>query len=99
MSPFRELLSSKSVYLWTQELQDAFEKVKEMIVESVKEGIKSFDVDRVTCLNTDWRKVGISFAIMQKYCPCSKVSLRCCRTGWKLCYVNSRFCSLAESRY
>ena len=34
-----------------------------MIVESVKEGIKSFDVDRVTCLNTDWSKVGISFAI------------------------------------
>ena len=99
MSPFRELLSSKSVYLWTQELQDAFEKAKEMIVESVKEGIKSFDVDRVTCLNTDWSKVGISFAIMQKYCPCSKVSLRCCRTGWKLCYANSRFCSLAESRY
>jgi hypothetical protein len=52
----------------------------------VKEGIRSFDVERVTCLNTDWSKVGISFAIMQKYCPCSKVSLRCCRTGWKLCY-------------
>jgi hypothetical protein len=31
MSPFRDLLSSKSSYLWTQDLQNAFEKAKEMI--------------------------------------------------------------------
>ena len=72
MSSFRDLLSSKAAYLWTQQVQEAFKKATEIIFESGKEGIKSFNVDRVTCLNTDWSKVGISFTIMQKYCPAAR---------------------------
>ena len=51
-------------------------------------------------LNTDWSLIGISFAVLQKICECEdKTNIRCCKTGWVLVYCNSRFCTLAESRY
>ena len=99
MEPFRALLKTSTPFLWTQELQDSFETVKQEIVRLVKEGIQSFEVGRVTCATTDWSKVGIYFSLMQKYCACEEVHPRCCRSGWKLCLVGSRFCSDAESRY
>ena len=99
MEPFRALLKTSTPFLWTQELQDSFETAKQEIVRLVKEGIQSFEMGRVTCATTDWSKVGISFALMQKYCACKEVHPKCCKTGWKLCLVGSRFCSDAESRY
>ena len=74
-------------------------KAKEKIVDLVKEGVKSFQINRVTVVNADWSKIGIGFALLQKHCGCWGVDLRCCREGWKLCLVGSRFCSGAESRY
>ena len=44
-------------------------------MELVKEGVKSFEVGRVTCVNTDWSKVGIGFTLMQKHCACEGVNL------------------------
>ena len=64
-----------------------------------KEGIKSFEMGRVTCLSTDWSKTGVAFVLMQKYCSCKGINLKCCKEGWRLCYTGSRFTSGAESRY
>ena len=99
MAPFQELLKGTVPFLWTQELQTAFNKAKEEIVELVKEGVRSFEVGRITGVNTDWSKVGIGFALMQKHLACAEVNLRCCKGRWKLCYIWSRFCTGAESRY
>jgi hypothetical protein len=89
MEPFRELLSAKNVFSWSQKLQDAFERARTMIVEAVKDGVKTFEKGRLTCFNTDWSQIGICFSIMQKHCLCKELSLRCCKTGWKLIYCNS----------
>ena len=89
MFPFRELLKKGSTFCWNQELQDAFRKVKEKIVDLVKEGVKSFQVKRVTVINMDWSKIGVGFALLQKHCGCIGVDLRCCKKGWKLCLVGS----------
>ena len=45
MFPFQELLKKGSTFCWTQELQDAFRKVKEKIVDLVKEGVKYFQLN------------------------------------------------------
>ena len=99
MLPFRELLKKGSVFFWTQELENSFKKAKEKIVYLVKEGVKSFQMDRVTVINPDWSQIIVSFALMQKYCDCHEINLRCCNEGWKICLVGSQFCSGAESRY
>ena len=99
MAPFRRLLSPKVPFEWNEELDSAFEKGKQEIVEKVIEGIQLFELNRDTCLQVDWSKEGIGFLLLQKYCKCTSINPRCCGTGWKLCYVNSRFLSGAESRY
>jgi hypothetical protein len=68
MEPFRKLLSSKTVFAWSQDLQESFEKARLMIVKAVIDGIKSFETGSMTCLNTDWSKIGICLSIMHKYC-------------------------------
>ena len=98
MAPFRHLLSPKNQFLWSQELQDAFDRGREEVVRQVRRGIQSFDMNRTTCLQTDYSQDGIGFLLLQKYCSCSSVSPRCCPPGWKLCYVSSRFLSPAETR-
>ena len=56
------------MFLWTQELQTTFDRAKEEIVDLVKEGVRSFEVGRTMCVNTDWSKTGIGFTLMQKHC-------------------------------
>ena len=53
MAPFRKLLSPKSEFVWTQELNDCFETSKREILPAVKNGIKSFDTNLPTVLSTD----------------------------------------------
>ena len=36
---------------------------------------------------------------MQKYCECSARTPVCCKAGWKLCLLGSRFTHDAEGRY
>ena len=99
MLPFRELLKPSSTFLWTEELQDAFDKSKKIIIDAVKEGIKTFDMSKITCLTTDWSKEGIGFFLLQKHCSCQEMTPVCCSNGWKLVFAGSRFTSGAESRY
>ena len=100
MQPFRELVKSNSEFSWTQTLQDAFDDSKKQIVKLVKEGVSTFDVNRVTCLAPDWSKTGMGFLLFQKYCSCPLTKAPvCCPDGWHLVFAGSRFCNDAESHY
>ena len=68
MAPFRRLLSPKVPFEWNEELDSAFEKGKQEIVEKVIEGIQLFELNRDTCLQVDWSKEGIVTAeVLQVY--------------------------------
>ena len=99
MLPFRNLLKPSTDFLWTQELQESFEKSKEEIVKAVENGVKIYDPSKTTALCTDWSKTGIGFMLLQKDCSCDTVTPVCCPGGWTLIYAGSRFTSPAESRY
>lgn len=100
MQPFRELVKASSQFVWTQTLQDAFERSKGVIVDMVREGVSTFDPGRATCLAPDWSKNGMGFLLLQKYCSCAMTKAPvCCPEGWRLVFAGSRFCNDAESRY
>lgn len=75
------------------------EKSKTYIVDEIKKGVAIFDKERPTCLATDWSKDGIGFWLFQKHCTCPSRDLFCCREGWRVTLVGSRFTHQAESRY
>ena len=52
MAPFRRLLSPKSVFVWSQDLNNSFEASKNKILRAVKNGIKTFDINLLTVLST-----------------------------------------------
>ena len=99
MNPLRHLLSPNSEFLWTQELNNSFERSKQEIIKAVKNGVKSFDPKGTTCIATDWSKSGIGFCLLQKTCNCTDITPVCCPDGWVLVLCCSRYTSPAESRY
>ena len=101
MAAFRELMTKRSMksWYWDDVLTNVFEKSKQVIVESIKEGVKAFEKERTTCLSTDWSKNGIGFALLQKYCHCKEDNPNCGDGHWKLVYTGSRFTKPAETRY
>ena len=99
MKPFRELLKPTTQFKWTEKLEKIFLDSKNTIINEMKDGVRLFEPSRPTCLATDWSNDGIGFILKQKYCHCKTLSPSCCKTGWYLCLVGSRFTSPAESRY
>jgi hypothetical protein len=107
MAPFRDLLSKKkhTKFYWDEELDRTFEKSKETIVNLIKDGVCSFELDRVTCLSTDWSKTGIGYTLCQKHCRCpadaqtKTFTPNCGKGHWKHVLADSRFTTPAESRY
>ena len=100
MQPFRDLIKSKSPFVWDETLQAAMDHSKQVIIDLVREGVSTFDVNRITCLAPDWSKDGMGFLLLQKYCPCPLPKAPvCCPEGWHLVFAGSRFCNDAESRY
>ena len=67
MELFRQLLSAKT-FFWDSTLEELFEKSKVEIVNLVRDGVKTFEPNRPTCLATDWSKSGIRFNLTQKHC-------------------------------
>ena len=63
--------------------------------------MKIFEVNRTTCLATDWSKTGIGFLLLQKHCDCTDTSKapRCGPVHWQLIFAGSRFLKDPESRY
>ena len=99
MLPFRKLLKSSSKFEWTEELETAFQMSKKMIVQEIENGVRIYDKSRATCLATDWSKSGVGFWLFQKHCTCIDTKPFCCKSGWKITLVGSRFTNPAESRY
>lgn len=99
MLPFRELLTPKTTFHWDENLQQIFEDSKKRILEEIEHGVKIFDKTKPTCIATDWSKSGIGFWLFQKHCHCSGDQPFCCKEGWQVVLVGSRFTHPAESRY
>ena len=100
MEPFRPLLKPSAVFEWTGELQKAFDESKEEMIKKVEHGIKTFDMKKPTCLQTDWSKTGIGFLLLQKNCDCAgPLTPICCKDGWVVTLAGSRFTTGAESLY
>ena len=102
MQPFREMLKpsakGKGIY-WDDNLTKLFAESKQVIAQSIADGIRTYDPNRWTCLATDWSKEGIGYTLTQKHCLCQTLTPLCCQEGWKLVLAGSRFTSGAESRY
>ena len=99
MQPFRDLLKKKTEFAWSDTLEIAFGKAKEEIVQLVARGVKSFRPGNCLCLVTDWSRIGVGYVLWQKRCQCQKVHPGCCKDGWVVICVGSRFCTPAESKY
>ena len=99
MAPFRHLLQPKTKFLWTEQLDRAFQLSKETIIAKITSGVELFDTNLPTCLATDFSATGIGFFLLQKTCTCQSKVPTCCVDGWRLCLVGSRFLHDAETRY
>ena len=99
MLPFRELLKPSKKFHWDESLEKAFQESKITIIKEIHNGVQIFDKSRPTCLATDWSKDGIGYWLFQKHCTCPTNDLFCCKSGWKITLVGSRFTHDAESRY
>ena len=99
MAPFRKLLSrrSKSFY-WDDALDKIFEESKLKIIEQIKDGVRTFEKDRVTCLSTDWSKTGLGYTLSQKHCDCTAINPTCGNGHWHLIQAGSRFTKPAGCR-
>ena len=99
MAPFRSLLKPGAKFVWTETLQQAFQQSKQVIINDIKKGVEIYDKDLPTCLVTDWSKEGIGYWLLQKHCNCSSRQPLCCKSGWRVTLIGSRFTTGAESRY
>ena len=57
MAPFRHLLSQYRPFVWDETMETTFRKCKERIIELIVKIVASFDVDLVTCISPDYRKL------------------------------------------
>ena len=99
MLPFRELLKPGTPFTWDDELNKVFNESKAVIIAEIENGVRIFDKSKPTCLATDWSKTGLGYWLFQKHCHCPSTEPFCCRTGWNITLVGSRFTHPAESRY
>ena len=99
MAPFRELLQPSKTFEWNDTHAAAFAKSKLVIADEIQKGVQIFDKTKPTCLATDWSKDGVGYWLFQKHCTCPTQDIFCCKTGWKITLVGSRFTHAAESRY
>ena len=99
MQPFRGLLKPDQPFAWTEHLDHLFKQSKIVIINQIRHGVEIFDQSRPTCLATDWSKEGLGYWLVQKHCDCAGVRPFCCKSGWKVVLMGSRFTHGAESRY
>ena len=99
MAPFRQLLSSKLPFAWSQELDLAFQKSKAEIIRQCSLGVRKFEPHRLSALATDWSRSAVGCWLTQKFCDCEAEIPGCCESGWQTVHVASKFNSPAVSRY
>ena len=101
MLPFRDLLKPATSFHLDDNLNldQLFAESKTINTTEIANGVKIFDKTKLTCLATDWSRDSIGFWLFQKHCSCPSTKRFCCRHGWKITLVGSRFTHPAESRY
>ena len=99
MQPFRDLIKPNGQFYWDDSLEMLFESSKNMIINLVKDSIKSFDLVCQTCIQPNLGKEGIGYLLLQKHCQCTQKSPVCFKDGWKLTFAGSSFANNAESNY
>ena len=102
--PFRKLLKEGTDWVWTDEQEVLFVETKHIMASRIEEGVKIFDPYKITLLLTDWCKHGVGYVLAQKHCKCSlpegkTLNTHCCKEGWRVCAVGSRFTLAAEANY
>ena len=70
-----------------------------MIIDQIKQGVEIFQQTRPTCIATDCSQEGLGYWLSQKHCDCVDARPFCCKSGWKVVLMGSRFTHCAESRY
>ena len=97
MEPFRNLVKHNSTFHWDANLDQIFAESKEIILEKISEGLRTFDTSHITCLQPDWSKTGLGYLLLHKYCDCSIDNAPiCCPDGWRLVFAGSRFTQNGE---
>ena len=92
--------TKRGPFYWDGALETVFQESKKQIVESIEEGVRTFEVNRQTWLATDWSKTGIGFTLSQKHCDCiERNDPFCDENHWKVNYAGSGFTKDSESRY
>ena len=101
MAPFKPFLSPKIKFSWTPELETAFTKSKEAIIQAIRKGVQIFDITKPNCLRVDWsaKKKGIGYFLLQQHCLCPGSLPGCCQDGWQITLAGSRFLTSTEQRY
>ena len=99
MAPFRHLLQPKTQFVCPEELDRLFKESKQLIADKITEGVSIFDPQLTTCLATYFSKTGVGYFLLQKTCACKSKVPTCCKEGWRLCLVGSRFLHGAEACY
>ena len=89
MAPFKPFLSPRYKFSWSPDLEEAFQKSKEAIVEAIRKGVEIFDTKKRTCLRPDWSKRGIGYFLLQQHCRCSSGLPDCCPGGWQITLAGS----------
>ena len=95
MQPFQDLVKTKKKLLeyYTGQTLQWF-KIK------IQEGIKTFDINKHTCFQTDRSKEGVGYLVLQQHCSCPCTSAQtCCLEGWRLVFTGSWFTTQADSQY
>ena len=99
MIHFRHLLSPKTKFVWSDGLEREFGLANASIVRKIHKGVTMFEMDQITALVTNWNIEGHSLGLWQKHCACKgPVTIVCCRGGWKIVFMLSRFYNHAQSR-
>ena len=70
-----------------------------VIIDQIKQGVEIFDQTRQTCIATDWSQEGLGYWLSEKQCDCADAPQFCCKSGWKVVLMGSRFTHGAELRY
>ena len=100
MDPFRDLLKKSRTFYWDEALNKMFLQSRIEICDMVRKAVEMYEVDRPTCLLTDWSDIGVGFFLKQKHCDCEvNEGPNCGPDHWRMVLAGSRFTKDAETRY
>ena len=99
VAPLKPLLSSKSQFYWTNDLDESFSNSKQAIVDAIKQSVEIYDPARPTKLHTDYSMQGLGMYLVQKHCACTELDPSCCDSGWRITLSGSQFLKSPETCY